>query len=68
MENKQKICDLLLPTLQATRAAAGLVSLEYKPGKEVVTATFLDGGTKECSVWGDSGATMIQDVTKMFLY
>ncbi len=68
LENKQKICELLLPTLQATRAADGLVSLEYKPVREVVVATFLGGGTKERSVWGDSGVMMIQDILKMFLY
>ena len=29
MENKQKICDLLLPALQQTRSLCDLVDLEY---------------------------------------
>lgn len=41
MEDKQKICDLLLPALQATRNLHDLVKLKYNEETETVTAHFL---------------------------
>ena len=38
MENKQKICDLLLRACQATYGAHDLVSLEYDAERESVMA------------------------------
>lgn len=64
MENKQEICDLLLKTLQATRGASDLVSLEYKPVAEVVVATFACGAVRNCNVAMDSGWVIILDVVK----
>lgn len=54
MENKQRICDLLLPALQET--------LDYDAEKEVVTATFLNGAEKHANVAMDSGTSMIRDI------
>ena len=48
MEDKQKICDLLLKTCQATDNAHDLVSLEYSAESEIVTAIFASGGI----LWG----------------
>ena len=46
MEDKQKICDLLVPVLQETRNLKDLLTLDYDAEKEVVTATFLNGAEK----------------------
>ena len=43
MEDKQKILDLLLPALQATRNLADLVGLEYRQDRELVYAKFKGG-------------------------
>ena len=63
-ENKQHICDLLLPTLQATRNLFDLVSLEYRKGdyREEVVATFASGFAKSANVSMDSGTSMIRDI------
>lgn len=65
-EDKQKICDLLLPALQATSAGRRLVNLIYavEPGKETVTAVFQSGGTKVAHVTWDSGTALIYDVIR----
>lgn len=66
-ENKQSICDLLLVTLQATRNASDLVSLEYfedEKGNETVVATFESGGKRVINVSMDSGTAMIRDIMK----
>ncbi|MBE5973234.1 MAG: hypothetical protein E7251_01380 [Paenibacillaceae bacterium] len=63
-ENKQRICDLLLATLQETRGAHDLVSLNYDAEKEVVIGTFTGGGKKVCNVAADSGCAMIRDIMK----
>lgn len=39
MEDKQKICDYLLPTLQATVNMSDLTDLEYIPEQGKVVAT-----------------------------
>ncbi|HCR83892.1 MAG TPA: hypothetical protein DIW07_10860 [Lachnospiraceae bacterium] len=62
MEDKQKICDLLLPALQATRGLSDVVKLEYDGAQEIVTATFENGYQKTANVAMDSGTAMIRDV------
>lgn len=65
MEDKQKILDLLLPALQATRDLYDLVSLTYKQEArdfQTVTATFINGATKKINVSLDSGVAMVWDV------
>lgn len=64
MEDKQKICDLLLKTLQATDNAHDLVSLMYDAEAEVVTALFESGGKRVINVAMDSGTAMIRDVMR----
>ena len=65
-EDKQKICDLLLPALQATSAGRRLVNLIYavEPGKETVTAVFQSGGKKVADVTADSGTALIYDIMR----
>ena len=65
-EDKQKICDLLLPALQATRAGSKLVNLVYAsdPSKETVTVVFQSGGKKVADVTADSGTALIYDVIR----
>ena len=64
IENKQKICDLLLPALQGTRNLYDLVELKYeKDGyNEIVTAIFRNGSKKYATVNMDSGTAMIRDI------
>jgi len=62
MENKQKICDLLLAALQATYSASDLVSLTFDAEAEIVTATFASGGKRRINVAMDSGTAMIRDI------
>ena len=65
-EDKQHICDLLLPALQATRAGSRLVNLIYavEPKKETVTAVFHTGGKKVADVTADSVTAMIYDIIR----
>ena len=66
-ENKQLICDLLLPALQATRNLYDLVKLEFAyrgEDYETVTATFANGSTKIANVSMDSGTAMILDIVR----
>lgn len=65
-EDKQKICDLLLQALNATRDGYDISSLEYKKhdGLEIVEITF-DAGTKlHANVTYDSGIAMIRDIVR----
>lgn len=62
MEDKQKILDLLLPALQATRNLSDLASLQYDPCRELVIAVFANGAAKTANVAMDSGTSMIRDV------
>ena len=62
MEDKQKICDLFLVTLQNTRNLFDLNELKYDSDKETVTAIFANGGTKVINVAMDSGTSMIKDI------
>ncbi len=69
-EDKQKICDLLLPALQATRNLYDLVSLKYErigDCDEIVTATFDNGYSKTVNVSMDSGTAMIRDIVKQIV-
>jgi hypothetical protein len=63
-ENKHEIIALLLKTLQATRNAEDLVSLEYDEESEYVTALFRSGGKRRISVAMDSGTAMIRDIMR----
>lgn len=67
MEDKQKICDLLLPALQATRNLHDLVELKYNEETETVTAHFLNGAQKRANVVADSGTAMIKDIIKQIV-
>lgn len=64
-EDKQKICDLLLPVLRETSNLCDLVSLEYyrlTDYEERVIATFANGHPKNVNVSLDSGTAMIKDI------
>ena len=70
-EDKRKICSLLLPVIQATRAGEGIVNLEYfineSTAMEFVKITY-DYGYAQCvNVTLDSGAAMVLDVIKRLL-
>ena len=67
MENKDKICKLLLPVLQETRNLHDLTNLEYKPVEQEVVATFESGYKKTANVAADSGTAMIQDILRQIV-
>ena len=67
MENKQKICDLLLPALQQTRSLYDLVDLEYIQEQGTVLATFPSRYIR-FNVMADSGIAMIKDVVETLMY
>lgn len=62
MEDKQKICSLLVPALQATDNLHDLVALTYDPQNETVSACFVSGYIKKANVAADSGTAMIRDI------
>jgi|GEM_PF-803993 len=67
-EDKQKILDLLLPALQATRGQHDLRSLTYVDdgkGEQQVVIVW-DKGKTSVNVSMDSGIAMIWDVLKAF--
>lgn len=64
MEDKQKILDLLLPALQATRNLADLV---YREDRELVYAKFASGNQKIANVAMDSGTALIRDVIEQII-
>ncbi len=72
MEDKQKICDLLLPALQATTCCKTLSDLKYmalSSGSEYVIAAFKNNisgatGCKWIDVTMDSGIEMIRDIVR----
>lgn len=66
-EDKQKILDLLLPSLQATRNLHDLIGLDYDEESETVIATFNNGYQKRVNVAIDSGTTMICDVIRQIV-
>lgn len=67
MENKQKICDLLLPALQQTRSLCDLADLEYIQEQGIVLATFPSRSIR-INVIADSGIAMIKDVVEVLMY
>ena len=67
MENKKKICDMLLPVLQETRNLHDLADLEYDDTSENVLATFASGAVKRANVAMDSGTSMIRDIIKQIV-
>ena len=67
MENKRKICDLLLPALQQTRSLCDLVDLEYIQEQGIVLATFPSRSIR-INVMADSGIAMIKDVVEVLMY
>ena len=66
MENKQKICDALLQSLQLTRMCEDLISLEYQPDTEMVKASFEGNNYTNINVACDSGIAMIRDICRAF--
>lgn len=64
MEDKQKICDLLLPALQETRNLQDLEKLSYNEDNETVVAKFWYGRKKIVNVHMDSGTAMIRDIVE----
>lgn len=63
MEDKQKILDLLLPALQATRNLSDLVELEYREDRELVYVKFKSGRYKIIDLsTAKSGLDMLEEV------
>lgn len=60
MEDKQKICDLLLATLQNTRDGANIKELRF--GMDMVAIIYQNGRINYANVEGDSGVAMICDI------
>lgn len=69
MEDKKKICEMLLPVLQETRVFKDLISLKYEQegAHEIVTATYYDDYQKVANVTADSETAMIIDIIKQCL-
>lgn len=69
MENKQEICEALLPVLQMTRNLFDLIGLVYDRAndEEVVFAIFANGSIKRVNVNMDSGTAMIMDIIKQIV-
>lgn len=67
-EDKQKICDLLLPAVQATRGGSDVDALEYTISEsgflEYVKVRFQNGYMRRINVSGDSGCAMIRSIMK----
>lgn len=65
MEDKNKICALLLKAVQATDNAWDCESLNYEKlpnGDEQVTVIWESGGKRIINVSMDSGTAMISDI------
>ena len=67
VEDKQRICDALLPALQLTRHLDDLFSLHYDPKTEKVIADFTTGCVREVNVAADSGVAMIRDIIQQIV-
>lgn len=67
MEDKQLICDLLLPALQQTRNLHDLISLQYDSEHDFVKAEFATGASKYANVAMDSGTSMIRDIVRQII-
>ena len=66
-EEKQKILDLLLPAVQATRAGADVKSLVIGNLHRSVDIYFRTGAVKPVNVEADSGIAMIIDVCRALM-
>ncbi|MCD8211528.1 MAG: hypothetical protein LUC17_00675 [Oscillospiraceae bacterium] len=64
-EDKQKICDLLLPAIQATRGGSTVEGLEYDPKQDVVFI-HTKHGVRVANTECDSGISMIRDIMRQF--
>lgn len=65
LEDKRKICDLLLKAVQATSNAWDCEALNYEKlpnGDEQVTVIWESGGKRIINVSMDSGIAMIRDI------
>ena len=62
MENKKRICAMLLPVLQETRAGCDLFDIRYDPDTETVELVFTAGYKRKIDVAADSGLAMIKDI------
>ena len=64
-EDKDRICQLLLPALKATRYCSSLKDLRYEKqdnSEEVVTAVWESNSVTKVNVSADSGIAMIRDI------
>lgn len=67
MEDKQKICELLRSTLQATRDQSDLAWIRYNeigPDQQQVVLEYDGGGHRSVNVSLDSGIAMIRDILR----
>ncbi len=65
-ENTFILCQRLLKLVQATRAGADVIDIEYFSNVHTddahVDITWASGSTKRVDVTGDSGIAMIRDI------
>ena len=64
MENKKRICSMLLPVLQETRAGCDLIDIRYDDENETIELIFVAGYKKKVNVTADSGLAMIKDIVQ----
>lgn len=66
MEDKQKILDLLVPALQATRDQHDLVSLIYEEKSDTRQEVVInyENGSRRVNVSLDSGIAMTRDILR----
>ncbi len=64
MENKQKICDLLVKALRVPEKVYDIESLTYNEGNGTVEVRFIGGGNRLISVVTDSGTAMVRGIMK----
>lgn len=62
MEDKRKICDLLLPVLQATDKFEYLEDMEYDTDNDRVILTFVSGKTKSLCARFITGVGLINHI------
>ena len=60
-EDKQAICDALLPALKLTRAGAEIEALRYSKERETITIAYPDGITP-INIATERGIMMILDI------
>ena len=61
-EDKQRITKKLLAVLRMTRDQCDLKDLYFNADKEIVSAIYEGGGTRNVNVAMDSGVAMIRDI------